>query len=85
MTRSQPAKTDPDARQFGVLSATDLPRPATSDRLLSAEDVAAYLQVPLKTLYQWRLKGTGPRGLRVGRHLRYRRDEVDGWLDGLGR
>ncbi len=85
MTRSQPAKTDPDARQRGVLSAAGRSRPASSDRLLSAEEVSAYLQVPLKTLYQWRLKGTGPRGLRVGRHLRYRRDEVDGWLDGLGR
>jgi excisionase family DNA binding protein len=85
MTRSQPAKTDPTARRPEALTPAGRTRPASSDRLLSAEEVAAYLQVPLKTLYQWRLKGTGPRGLRVGRHLRYRRDEVDGWLDGLGR
>jgi len=28
-------------------------------------------------------KGIGPRGLRVGRHLRYRRQDIDSWLDGL--
>ncbi len=53
------------------------------DRLLSVDDVAAYLCVPVKTLYQWRHKGIGPRGLRVGRPLRYRRKDVDLWLDGL--
>lgn len=53
------------------------------DRLLSVDDVATYLGVPVKTLYQWRHKGIGPRGLRVGRHLRYRRKDIDFWLDGL--
>jgi excisionase family DNA binding protein len=53
------------------------------DRLLSVDDLSTYLGVPVKTLYQWRHKGLGPRGLRVGRHLRYRRQDVDSWLDGL--
>ena len=50
------------------------------ERLLSPDDVAAFLGVPVTTLYQWRYKGVGPRGLRIGRHLRYRQDEVDAWL-----
>lgn len=58
-------------------------------RLVSAEQVADYLGVPVKTLYQWRYKGVGPRALRVGRHLRYRPEDVEGWLllvgDGDGR
>lgn len=33
------------------------------------------LGVPVKTLYQWRYKGVGPAGVRVGRHLRYRAAE----------
>jgi excisionase family DNA binding protein len=53
------------------------------ERLLSVAEVASYLGVPVKTLYQWRHKGVGPRAMRVGRHLRYRRSEVDRWLDGL--
>lgn len=53
------------------------------ERLLSVAEVATYLGVPVKTLYQWRHKGVGPRAMRVGRHLRYRRSELDRWLDGL--
>lgn len=51
------------------------------DRLLSTGEVAAFLTVPVATLYQWRHQGIGPRGIRVGRHLRYRRQELDAWLD----
>ena len=41
-------------------------------RLLSTEEVARILVVPVNTLYCWRYKGTGPRAYRVGKHLRYR-------------
>lgn len=56
---------------------------AVPDRLLSPDEVASFLSVPVKTLYQWRYKGVGPRGLRVGRHLRYRQHEVEAWLESL--
>lgn len=52
-----------------------------NDRLLTLEQVAGYLQVPVKTLYDWRHRGLGPRGLRVGRYVRYRQSDVDAWLD----
>ncbi|WP_274916046.1 helix-turn-helix domain-containing protein [Streptomyces sp. WZ-12] len=54
----------------------------TEDRapLATPEDVAAYLGVPVKTLYQWRHRRIGPNALKVGRHLRYRWAEVDAWL-----
>jgi excisionase family DNA binding protein len=58
---------------------------ARDGRLLTVNEVAGYLGVPVKTLYQWRHKGVGPRGMRVGRHLRYRSGEVDRWLDALAR
>lgn len=51
-------------------------------RLLWAEEVAMILGVPVKTLYQWRYKGVGPAGMRVGRHLRYRAADVELWIDG---
>jgi excisionase family DNA binding protein len=50
-------------------------------RLLWAQEVAAILGVPVKTLYQWRYKGVGPAGVRVGRHLRYRAADVEAWID----
>jgi excisionase family DNA binding protein len=50
------------------------------DQILSAQDLADYLQVPLATVYKWRSLGTGPTGLKAGRHLRFRKEEVDRWL-----
>jgi excisionase family DNA binding protein len=50
------------------------------ERLATPAEVASYLQVPVKTLYTWRYKEVGPRGHRVGRHLRYRWEDVDAWL-----
>jgi excisionase family DNA binding protein len=47
----------------------------------STEGLARYLGVPAATVKAWRYKGTGPRGLRVGKHIRYRRTDVERWLD----
>lgn len=48
--------------------------------LLTIEEVAAYLRVPVGTLRMWRHLGTGPAVAKVGRHLRYRRQDLDAWL-----
>ena len=53
---------------------------ARSDELLTLQEVAMWLRVPPSTLYQWRYKGDGPRGIRVGRYVRYRRSEVEAFL-----
>jgi excisionase family DNA binding protein len=50
------------------------------DRLLTVQDLADYLGVPVTTLYQWRHRKEGPPGFRVGRHLRYRWDDVEEWI-----
>lgn len=50
-------------------------------RLLSPSELAGFLGVPIKTIYQWRYKGEGPRGYRVGRHIRFRWSDVRVWLD----
>jgi excisionase family DNA binding protein len=55
------------------------------DRLLTTSEVAAYLGVPTRTVEAWRYKRTGPPGIRLGRHVRYRKDDVDVWLDVLSR
>jgi len=50
-----------------------------SNRLLSVEELAAYLGVPKKTVYGcWRHWGL--RGYRVGRYLRFRERHVEEWL-----
>jgi excisionase family DNA binding protein len=37
------------------------------ERLLSVDEVAEFLGIPVATLYQWRHKGAGPDAYRVGR------------------
>jgi DNA-binding transcriptional MerR regulator len=54
------------------------------ERLWSVQDVAEFLGVPPKTLYQWRHQGYGPPGRRVGRYLRYDPRAVREWFAALG-
>jgi excisionase family DNA binding protein len=65
-----------------LFTRTDAP---TEQQLMSPAELAAYLAVPLKTIYKWQSQTPryGPRYLRVGRHVRYRRADVDTWLDTL--
>lgn len=49
--------------------------------LLSTKQLAAFLGVPVKTIYQWRYRGVGPPAYRVGRHLRFRWKDVGAWLE----
>ncbi len=53
----------------------------TTDRLLSAQEVADFLGVPLGTLYQWRTKGTAPRAVKAGRYIRFRPQDVEAWCE----
>lgn len=46
----------------------------------SPETLADWLGLPVATLYAWRSHGTGPPAHRVGRHLRYRRADIEAWL-----
>lgn len=55
--------------------------PLDVDRLLSPAELADYLSIPLQTLYQWRHRGEGPPGYRIGRHVRYRSSDIQTWLD----
>lgn len=52
---------------------------STDERLWTAADLAEYLGVPVKTIYAWRAKGLGPKGFRVGKHLRWRVATVFEW------
>jgi len=49
-------------------------------RMISPIILAQMLDVPVQTVYTWRSRGGGPPAYRVGRHLRYRPEDVDAWL-----
>jgi predicted DNA-binding transcriptional regulator AlpA len=46
---------------------------------LDPESLAARTGVPLKTVYDWNSKKTGPRYMRLGRHVRYKLADVIAW------
>jgi excisionase family DNA binding protein len=50
------------------------------EKLLSVQEVAELLAIPVPTVYRWRYEGTGPVGLKVGRHVRYDPAELRRWL-----
>jgi excisionase family DNA binding protein len=56
-------------------------RDVDENLFLSPEDLATELGLPVGTVYSWRYRGLGPRGFKVGRHVRFRRSDVEAWLE----
>jgi excisionase family DNA binding protein len=50
--------------------------------MLTIDQAAAYLSIPKATLYTWRTRrvGFGPRAVKLGGCLRYRRADLDAWV-----
>lgn len=55
----------------------------TDDELLTINEVAELLRVPLATVRYWRHLGAGPRGFRLGRNVRFWRSDVYLWIEGV--
>lgn len=53
---------------------------ANDERLLTPAEVSARLGVPVATLAQWRCYRRGPAFVKVGKHVRYERGELDRYL-----
>jgi predicted DNA-binding transcriptional regulator AlpA len=48
--------------------------------LLTETQVSEQLQVSLACLRRWRLHGEGPQYLKVGPLVRYRTEDIEGWI-----
>lgn len=57
-------------------------RLAIEDGILTIDQAAVYLAIPKATLYTWRTRraGFGPRAVKLGGCLRYRRVDLDAWI-----
>ena len=53
----------------------------TATEWLGVEALAEELGVPVRTIYSWRYHGRGPRAATFGKHLRFRRTDVDDWIE----
>lgn len=50
------------------------------DEVLTPEEAAAALKVHVGTLGNWRTAGGGPQFTRVGRHVRYTKNDLAAYL-----
>lgn len=55
--------------------------PRVLEPLLDVGELAAYLGVPVSTVYDWRTRGLGPRAYRFGKHLKFAVSEVRIWIE----
>ena len=55
-------------------------RDTERDRLMTLQDVAEYLQVKERTIYQWAQKGDIP-AFKLGNVWRFKRQDIDLWID----
>ena len=47
----------------------------------TVEELAAFLSLPVKTIYVQRAKGDLCAGYRFGKHVRFKREDVLAWLE----
>lgn len=49
--------------------------------VVTVDQLADFLQVPVQTVYAWNKRGTGPKVWHLGRHARYYATDIKAWLD----
>lgn len=54
---------------------------ANARDLMDEAALADFVGVTLKTLQKWRWQRTGPTFVKMGRLIRYRREDVERWLE----
>ena len=53
---------------------------AVKDRM-NVDQAAEYLGLAASTLNKWRIQGKGPRYVRIGNRVRYRRPDLDAYTE----
>ena len=48
--------------------------------LMDVAELAAYLDVPVSTVYDWRTRDKGPPAYRFGKHLKFAIADVQAWV-----
>jgi len=51
-----------------------------TDSLMTPDELGDYLQIPKATIYKWHSEHRGPTAIKIGKHLRFLRTDIDAWL-----
>jgi predicted DNA-binding transcriptional regulator AlpA len=54
---------------------------ASTGDLLDLQRFSSEYGFPEATLYGWRHRGIGPRSVRLGRRVYYRRQDIERWIE----
>jgi predicted DNA-binding transcriptional regulator AlpA len=66
----------------GVGTATNQAKAACGiEPLLGVADLSALIGVPVATIYDWRTRGLGPVGHRLGKHVKFAPRDVAAWIE----
>jgi predicted DNA-binding transcriptional regulator AlpA len=73
----------PAANESCPINPVPIKRPSSPDApdLLNEHQVAKFLQLSVASVRRWRLFRTGPKYLKIGAAVRYRREDVETWLN----
>ena len=66
-----------------VKPAIHTPSTTTPPEMMNDLQVAEYLNVSVSTLRRWRLLNQGPKYLKIGAAVRYKRGDVETWMESL--
>ncbi len=85
MRRDKSPRLNPE-RELSLVPKSCAARPQLPEGLavprdwMSPQDLADWLGVPVKSVYVWNSTRTGPRGTKIGKHVRYSRQSITAWL-----
>lgn len=51
------------------------------DRLLDTKELSVYLGIATSTILEYRMAGRGPVYIKLGHLVRYKKSDVDAWLE----
>tara|TARA_Y100001970_G_scaffold225716_1_gene278861 strand:+ start:4419 stop:4862 length:444 start_codon:yes stop_codon:yes gene_type:complete len=54
---------------------------STQEQYLTINDLCELLSVTPKTVTSWRYRGVGPASFKAGKHVRYKRSDIDTWIE----
>jgi predicted DNA-binding transcriptional regulator AlpA len=77
--RQPPAPVTP--KQPASPAGIKPPSPTKPPEMLNERQVAEFLNVSVKSLQGWRLFRKGPKFVKIGRAVRYKRRDLETWVD----
>lgn len=51
--------------------------------LIGVDELASMIGVSASTVRWWKQTGKGPRSAKIGKHIKYRRKDVEAWVESL--